>query len=536
MFDQIIILSYLSVILGIGFYISRFEGDENDYFLAGRRMRWMTIGASLFAASVSGEHFIGLFDLGAIYGFQFGHIELISCFMLLILCYFVLPIYLRAGISTVPEYLEKRFSKPSRIYLNVISMFTYIVTKISVTLFVSGFLLHKILGWDISKSAIIIIIVSGMYAILGGFKTIIKIDVIQSAVLISGMVLLMIFSVKAIGGFNALQSAVPGEYLCIWSRQRLDDLPLAGLIVAIPIIGFWYWCTDQFIVQRALSGKTVQDAQRGTILAGFFRVLPIFFFLLPGMISHVVLRPANGNGSFIFATLVMSQIIPTGVKGLVVAGLLAALMSSLANALNACSALFTLDLYKQLKPGARGSELVLVGRLITTALVILGIIWIPFMRNMQSNIYLQIIKVNALLSPSVAAVFIMGMLWRRMNAKGAFWTLLLGGGLSFYRLLFEFSPQAMSVSVPVLDKLLTVHYLYYTIVMFVCSGIFFVAISMLTESKGEAVSDHLVLTRSWERYSKLKSIGQIVSTDFRCLNTKISIALVIIIVFIYVVF
>ena len=534
--DLIIILTYLTFILGLGLYLSRKEGEKDDFFLASKQSSWIVIGASIFVVSISGEYFIGLFGLGEQYGLSIGNIELISCFLILVLSYIFVPLYLKANIYTVPQYLEKRFNKASRIYLSVISIFSYILTKIAIVLFAGGFLLNRILGWDISKSAIIIVIIAGIYAILGGFKTIIKLDVVQSLFLLAGLSLLLFYGLREIGGLTEIMKNSSSEYICILKWSDIGDLPILGLVFGIPIIGFAYWCTDQIIVQRVLSGRSVEDAQRGAILAGFLKILPLFLFVIPGMISFTILKHPHGDGHFAFASFIMNSFIPSGVRGLIITGLMAALISTLANTFNSSSLLFTMDLYKSNHTDASDEELVLVGRLATTALVIIGIIWIPFIRNFQTNPYIYVMKVNSLISPPIAAVFILGVLWKRMNAKGAIITLMTGGIIGIFRLLCELFYDCTAIQLPVLTTLLNMNFLYFAIILFGFSVIISITTSVLTTPDANPEVSKLVYKPSHNYFHTFRSSFDFMSRGLKRLNTKISILLVVLILILYIIF
>ncbi|MDW7682191.1 MAG: sodium:solute symporter, partial [bacterium] len=412
--DITFILIYFSLLFAVGFYFSRKEKSSTEYFLAGRRVGWIAIGASLFASNISSEHFIGLAGSGASRGLAVGHFEWIACFILLILGWVFVPFYLKSGVFTMPEFLERRYNKSSRMYLTSVSIVAYVITKISVTLFASGLLLHEILGWDIATSAIVMVIVAGIYTIAGGLKAIVHVDVLQSSVLILGATTLTILGLQEVGGFSGLQEKVPVDFFSMFKPLSDPDFPWTGIIFGAPILGVWYWCTDQYIVQRVLGGKNINHARTGTILAGFLKILPVFILVLPGVIAYAYFNDPD-IGDKAYPSLVASQLLPAGIKGIVIASLLAALISSLASCFNSSSTLFTMDFYREFRPNSSEKELVLVGRLATTVLVILGIMWVPFIKYISSQIYIYLQSVQAYISPPIAAVFILGILWKRVN-------------------------------------------------------------------------------------------------------------------------
>ena len=334
--DMIVIGLYIILIMGNGFYFSRRESTSTDCFLAGRTVGWIAIGASLFASNISSEHFIGLAGSGATRGLAVGHFEWLACLILLILGWVFVPFYLKSGVFTMPEFLERRYNKSSRMYLTSVSIIAYVLTKISVTLFAGSILLHEILGWDIATSAIAMVIVAGIYTIAGGLKAIVHVDVLQTIVLIFGAVTLTLLGLHEVGGFSGLQARVPTDFFSMFKPITDPDFPWTGIIFGAPILGIWYWCTDQYIVQRVLSAKNINQARTGTIFAGFLKILPVFMLVLPGVIA-VAYFSDNSIGDRAFPALVASGLLPAGVRGIVIASLLAALISSLASCFNSSS-------------------------------------------------------------------------------------------------------------------------------------------------------------------------------------------------------
>ena len=343
--DSLVLLAYLIIVLSLGFYYSR-RNDENysDYFLAGRNIGWLTVGISIFATNISSEHFIGLAGAGATRGLAVGQFELMAIFTLIFLGWVLAPIYFKSNVVTVPEFLEKRFDLRIRKFFAAFSIIIYIFTKILVSLFAAGLLFYKIFGINIYASSIIIVLITGLYSVTGGANAVIRTQLFQGIVLIVGAIVLSVFGLNAVGGFSGLEEKLPSHFFTMFKPISDPDYPWTGILFGAPIIAFWYWCTDQYIVQRILSAKSINDARRGTLVAAFLKVLPIFILVFPGLIA-VALYPGI-KGDEAYSALIAGDILPVGFKGLVVAGLLAAIMSSLASAFNSTSVLFTNDFYK----------------------------------------------------------------------------------------------------------------------------------------------------------------------------------------------
>ncbi|MGC9513984.1 MAG: sodium:solute symporter [Fidelibacterota bacterium] len=476
--DFIIIFLYFGVVMFIGFYSSKHK-DSEDYFLAGRNIGWVAIGASLFASNISSEHFIGLAGSGASSGLAVGHFEWLASFIVLFLGWIFVPFYLKSGVFTMPEFLERRYNHSSRMYLTTISIVAYVITKISVTLLAGGLLLNKILGWDMITSAIVLVVVTGIYTIAGGLKAVIYTELIQTVVLIGGAVTLTILGMNEVGGFEGLRAALPADYFSMFKPSNHPDFPWTGILFGAPILGIWYWCTDQFIVQRVLSAKNINHARTGSIFAGFLKILPVFILVLPGLVAAVMFPGIRGDEAY--PTLVTSHLLPIGIKGIVIASLLAALMSSLASVFNSSSTLFTMDFYKNIKPKASENELVLVGRLATTVLVILGILWVPLIRSISSHLFVYLQSVQGYISPPIAAVFIFGIFWTRVNGKGAIYALVGGGILGAARLIMEILFKRTGVDFGILNWYASMNFLHFATMLFVISSAILVFVSLLSE-------------------------------------------------------
>ena len=357
---------------------------------------------SIFATNISSEHFIGLAGAGATRGLAVGQFELMAIFTLIFLGWVLAPIYFKSNAVTVPEFLEKRFDLRIRKFFAAFSIIIYIFTKILVSLFAAGLLFYKIFGLNIYATSIIIVLITGLYSVTGGANAVIRTQLFQGIVLIIGAIVLSAFGLNAVGGFSGLEQKLPSHFFNMFKPISDPDYPWTGIIFGAPIIAFWYWCTDQYIVQRIFSAKSVNDARRGTLVAAFLKVLPIFILVLPGLIAVALYPDISGDEAY--SVLVAGDLLPIGLKGLVVAGLLAAIMSSLASAFNSTAVLFTNDFYKVKNPQANERKLVLVGRLATTAIVVVAILTVPFVKLISSQVYLFLQNVQAFVAPPITCL------------------------------------------------------------------------------------------------------------------------------------
>ncbi|PAP74950.1 sodium:solute symporter [Rubrivirga marina] len=478
--DWTVVALYFAVVFGVAIAATLRERrsgggeDSADYFLAGRNVGWFVIGASLFSSNIGSEHLVGLAGSGATSGVAPGQFEVLASIILLLLGWVFVPFYLKSGVFTMPEFLERRYSAGARWYLATISILAYVLTKISVTIF-AGAVVFSAIGVPFWTGALIVVGVTGAYTVFGGLRAVLYTDLLQTFVLIGGAVAVTVAGLGAVGGWGAMTEAVGPGFLDMWKPMSDPDFPWTGILFGAPILGIWYWCTDQFIVQRTLSAKTIDDARRGTIMAGFLKLLPLFIFVLPGMLAAALVAQGKlelGDPNEALPTLV-AALLPIGLRGLVVAGLLAALMSSLSSVFNSCSTLITWDVYKKLNPGASERQLVWVGRLSTIALTVLGLAWIPFVEAAEGGLYVYIQSVQGYISPPIASVFLLGLFWSRLNAQGAIASLLTGLVLGVARL----SMEASGVDAGLFTGM---NFLHFAIALFlVCSAVL-VAVSLMT--------------------------------------------------------
>src|SRR5881628_2843038 len=485
-----IILTYFIIVFAIGFYFSLKERTSADYFLAGRTVGWFAIGASLFVSNISTEHFIGLAGSGASSGLAVGHFEWLACLIVLLLGWVFVPFYLRSNVFTMPEFLELRFSRGCAVYLAAVSILAYIFTKISVHLYAAGIVLERVVGWNPLTAALILVVATGVYTIAGGLAAVIYTDLVQTMILIAGAVILTVIGLDRIGGFGALRAAVPESYFHMIKPASDPDFPWTGIFFGAPILGIWYWCTDQVIVQRVLSARDEGHARAGTIFAGFLKILPVFMLVLPGLIAFALYRDmfkigVNGqvlNGDIAYPTLVIN-LLPTGLVGLMIAALLAALMGAMSSVFNSASTLVTLDFYKKIRPEATELQLVSFGRAATGLMVILGLLWVPFIHLISSQLYIYLQSVQAYISPPIAACFVLGILWPRLNAQGAITSLLTGFVLGAVRFIFELMDRAAgghAFDNAFLRGLVGMNFLHYAILMFVICCAVLVGVSLMT--------------------------------------------------------
>jgi SSS family solute:Na+ symporter len=482
--DGLILLIYLVIVLSLGFYYSS-KKDQNyeDYFLAGKKMGWITVGLSIFATNISSEHFIGLAGAGATRGLAVGQFELMAIFILIILGWIIAPIYHKAGVVTTPEFLEKRFDPSLRKPFATISIIIYVFTKISVTLFAGGILFNAMFGLNIYTSAIMIVLFTGLYSVLGGATAVMKTHVFQAIVLIVGALLLTIFGLKAVGGFSGLQAKLPPDFFNMFKSLKDPDYPWTGVIFGAPILAFWYWITDEYFIQKILSAKSINDARRGSLFAALLKVLPIFILVLPGLIAVALFQNIKGDEAY--PLLLSSNILPVGIKGIVLAGLLAAIMSSLSSVFNTTAVLFTNDFYKVNNPNASDRELVLIGRLATTAIVILAIICVPLVKLISSQVYLYLQSLQGYISPPITAVFLWGFILKKVNAKAAITTLIVGEAIGFLRLFLELIYGSNIQGIGILSPLVSINFLHFSIFLFLFSTLIILTISYLPQREKE---------------------------------------------------
>jgi len=488
------------------------EKDTTDYFLASRNAGWFLIGSSIFASNIGAEHLIGLAGSGAGSGMAFAHWELHS-YLILVLGWIFAPFYLRSKVFTTPEFLERRYTPGTRTFLSLIFLVSYILTKASVTIFAGAFAIQTILGYQTVHvpvfgevdffwfAALSLVIITGVFVILGGMKSVLWTEAMHVPVLLVGSAVLLVVGLSKIGGLDALRAANP-ETIHLWRPLSTtpatqgfpgflfdpSTTPWLGVILASPIIGLWYWCTDQYIVQRVLTARNLREARRGTMFAGYLKLAPVFIFLLPGMIAVALFKQGvpgfesmgtNPQGAF---PVLVSSLLPVGLRGLVLAGMLSALMSSLASLFNSTATLFTVDFYKRLRPQSSEGHLVFVGRVATGGIIVLGMLWIPFLQDLgKGQLYTYLQLVQSLLAPSIAAVFMAGILSATVTPKSGLIGIATGFVLGMLRLVLQATHEMYGIQWPgIVQDFVDINWLYFSFFLFVFTCVLIYVVSLVT--------------------------------------------------------
>ncbi|XP_035492241.1 sodium/glucose cotransporter 5 isoform X1 [Scophthalmus maximus] len=516
--DIIVIATYFLLNLAVGIWSScRVSRNTlSGYFLAGRDMAWWPIGASLFASSEGSGLFIGLAGTGAAGGIAVTGFEWNATYVLLALAWVFVPVYISSGIVTMPEYLGRRFGgERIRTYLAVLSLLLSIFTKISTDLYSGALFVQVCLGWNLYLSTVLMLVVTALYTIAGGLAAVIYTDTLQTFIMIIGAIILTITAFNKIGGYGNLEHvyrmAVPSKIIpnstCHLPREDAmhlfrnavtGDLPWPGMTLGLTILATWYWCTDQVIVQRSLSAKNISHVKGASILAAYLKMLPFIFIILPGMISRAlypdtvgcvdpeecvrVCGAEVGCSNIAFPKLVI-ELMPSGLRGLMIAVMMAALMSSLTSIFNSSSTLFTMDIWKKHRPRASEKELLLVGRIVTVILVVVSVVWIPILQSANSGqLYVYIQSVTSYLAPPVTAVFTLAIFWKRTNEQGAFWGLMVGLVVGVCRMVLEFAfpPPRCGVVDSAPAVLRDVHYLHFAILLCGLTAIVVTIVTLLT--------------------------------------------------------
>jgi len=536
--DWLVIALYFSILLGVATWVVRKGKDSaTDYFLAGRNLGWWVIGASIFASNIGSEHVVGLAGSGATSGVAMAHYEL-HAWCLLLLGWVFVPFYMRSKVFTMPEFLERRFSVKSRYVLSIVSIVTFIVSKIAVGIFAGGVVFStlfpevriNVAGLDIDSfwiGSVAVIVLTGLYTMLGGMRAVAYNDAVQVVVLICGSALLTIYGVVKLGGWSELRHICGSDMFNLWKpliphgqtgtwapvivksaghivKQAWyfnDNFPWLGMLFCAPIIGMWYWCTDQYIVQRALGAPDETTARRGSIFAAFLKLSPVYLFIVPGLVCYALaksgkipeLMPMIGpdgkaiasvaQGSF---PMLVEYLLPPGLRGIVVAGLLSALMGSLAGVFNACSTLFTVDLYQKWKPAATEHQMVRTGRIATATMVLIALAWIPVIKGSQ-GLYTYLQSVQGYLAPPIFVVFYFGVFFKRFNAQGAFWAMVAGFALGIFRMCVD-TPVALGLGglkdgyTPgsILWIINNIFFQYFSVLITLVSAVVMVVVSHLT--------------------------------------------------------
>ncbi|NXJ94554.1 SC5A1 protein, partial [Corythaixoides concolor] len=498
------------------------RGTVGGFFLAGRSMIWWPIGASLFASNIGSGHFVGIAGTAASGGIAIGGFEWNALIIVVILGWLFVPIYIKAGVVTMPEYLRKRFGgKRIQVYLSVLSLILYIFTKISADIFSGAIFIQLALGLNLYLAIILLLLVTAVYTITGGLTAVIYTDTLQTFIMVVGSFILMGFGFAEVGGYNAFvqkyMEAIPSQVsygnttiseecyvpqddsFHLFRNAVTGDLPWPGVIFGMSIISLWYWCTDQVIVQRCLSGKNMSHVKAGCILCGYLKLLPMFIIVMPGMMSRILYTDvvacvvpdlcreycgtAVGCTNIAYPLMVV-ELMPNGLRGLMLSVMLASLMSSLTSIFNSASTLFTMDIYTKVRPRASEKELMLAGRAFMVVLIGVSIAWVPVVQSAQSGqLFDYIQSVTSYLGPPIAAVFLLGIFCKRTTEEGAFWGLIFGLLVGLSRMITEFAYGSGSCAVPSNCPFIIcgIHYLYFAIILFGVSAIVILAVSFMTK-------------------------------------------------------
>ena len=490
--DWIVLGIYFFALVGVAVWVFiQKNNNTEDYFLAGRNAGWFVIGASIFASNIGSEHVVGLAGTGFESGTPMAHYEL-HAWIVLLLGWLFLPFYIRSGVYTTPEFLEKRFDSRSRWFLSVFSLLAYVLTKVSITIYAGGIVVSELLGIPFWYGAIGVVIFTGIYTVIGGLKAVIYTETLQTVILIFGSLLITILGLYEVGGWGQLRETVTSaspDHFDMWRPISDPNFPWTGMLIGGTIVGIWYWCTDQYIVQRTLAANNITIARRGAIFGAYLKLLPILIFLMPGIIAFALTlqQPETyivDRADRAFPMLVKT-LLPVGIKGLVAGGLMAALMSSLASVFNSCSTIFTIDIYKKIKPDMSEKSLIKIGKIATFVIVLLGIIWIPIMDKIGGGVMYQYLQnVQSYIAPPVTAVFLLGIIWKRVTSDGAIYTLVSGLILLIFRLGSEIYFQEEILSGTgghgIAFTFATINFAHMAIFMFIFSVFICICVSLVT--------------------------------------------------------
>jgi SSS family solute:Na+ symporter len=547
--DWIVLALFCVALIGVILWVLKTKDkDTSDYFLAGRDATWLAIGASIFASNIGSEHLVGLAGTGAESGMAYAHWEM-QGWMILILGWVFVPFYARSGVFTMPEFLERRYNAKSRSFLSIISLVSYVLTKVAVTVYAGGVVFKDVFNIEYVRifnqqidffwvSAIGLVVLTGLYTVFGGMKAVLYTSVLQTPILLIGSIAILVIGLSQLGGWDNLMEIVrstdatylndAGEVIYRSTTDTMGDMirspqdpkyPWTGVLLGSAIIGFWYWCTDQFIVQRVLSGRDQKQARRGTIFGAYLKLTPVFFFLIPGMIAFAMKQQGMLNfetNDAAFSTLV-KELLPKGFTGIVVGGILAALMSSLASLFNSSSMLFTVDFYEKFRPNLSEKHYVIVGRIATVVIVILGILWIPVMKGIGKVLYEYLQDVQSLLAPGIAAVFLLGVLSKRTTPTAGFTGLVVGFTLGMLRLALNIIYKDVEADGLIYRVIVEPNWLHYEIAIFLIILALMIVVSTFTKpvdaSKirglyfGSATPEQRAITRaSWGKWDVVHSV------------------------------
>ena len=480
--DLFIIAFYLIGIVVLGIYTSRhMRSTASDYFLAGRALKWPIVGAALFASNISTIHLVGLAASGYSEGLAWGNYEWMATFTLILMALVFAPFYFKSKISTLPEFLERRYNPASRSFLAFMGIIGALFIHIGLSLYAGAAVFEQFFGIDVISSILIISILTGLYTVLGGLKAVVVTETIQTVILLIGAITVTIFAIKALPehGIHSLaefKANLKPRQLSMIHADNSQGLAWYAVLLGYPVIGIWYWCTDQTITQRVLGAQSQYDAQAGPLFAGLLKILPVFILVFPGVIAYVLFKDQIGEDANQTLPILITELIPTGLKGLISAALLAALMSTIAAALNSCGTLIAVDIFARIRPNTSERGLIRVGRISAIVVMLLAMVW-STQAGRYSSIFEAINAIAASLAPGITTVFLLGVFWKRGTKEAGLATLIFGFCIGLLIFLFD---------LPVIgdERVLTDRW-GITLLMqawwsFVICNIFYVTVSLLT--------------------------------------------------------
>jgi SSS family solute:Na+ symporter len=507
--DTIIIAVYLIGIIALGIFAGFKKNiSSEDQFLGGRSLRWPIIGAGLFCANISSIHLVGLAADGYRHGLVIGNFEWMASFCLILLGMVFAPFYFRSRITTLPEYVEKRYSSGARTFLAAIFIMSALLVHIGISMYAGATILKTLFGFNFVVSIIGISLATSIYTILGGLKAVMITDVVQAVLLLAGSALLTFFGMQALGdagitSWAELKEAVKPEQLSMiqpisdpeaTGRLGLREFSWYSILFGYPILGIWYWCTDQTIVQKILSAKTEKDGRDGAIFAGFLKILPVFVMVFPGVIGYVLYRDiiaAEPDGANATLTVMMTELLPVGFLGLMAAGLLAALMSTIAAALNSVATLTAEDIFKRLRPDAPDHQLVKVGRITAAVVIVLAMLWSTQGAKFGS-IFEAINKIPMAFAPGITTIFLFGVFWKRGNRQGAMAALCVNVLIGMIYLCIDIPLVGTTQWI---NKELGIPFMQVGWYLFLLSSVTYVTVSLLTPAPERVKTEGLC----WDR-------------------------------------
>ncbi|XP_075390786.1 solute carrier family 5 member 4-like [Tenrec ecaudatus] len=523
-FDLVLLIFYFLGVLVLGLWIllKSNRSTVQDFFLAGRKLSWWSMGASLYASNVSSNYILGLAGVGASSGIAVVSFEWNAVLLLFVVGWVFVPIYVKAGVVTVSEYLKKRFgSCRIQIFFSILTLCLYAFNRISVNIVSCALFMRLIMGLDVYFATLILLTVSGIYTITGGFITMIYTNILHGLVMFGGSILLMIFAFKEVGGYQGLRRSYPNAIPSIisegnWTAKpecytpRPDsfhifrhaihgDLPWPGIIFGLSTLTLYSWCIDQVVVQQCLAGKNLKHVRASCILCGYLKLLAMFTVVMLGMISRVLFTDkvacvvpseclrhcgTSTGCSPIAYPILMVKLLPSYVRGLMLSALWASLLASLTSIFNSASTLFTLDIYTYLRPEASEKELMVTGRFFIILLLAVSLVWVPAeVKTQDSPLVDYMQSLTIYLAPPIAAVFLLAIFCKRVNEKGAFWGMVSGLLIGISRLVadFVYGPQTCNKDTNCPAVLCSVHFLYFDLILFTLSLLITLGISLLTE-------------------------------------------------------